>query len=58
MNTITGSGGTGSGGTWTLNTGNNMIRNAGSWDWSLMVQMNIPGGAIHCFASDPEMDVT
>lgn len=58
VNTITGNGGTGSGNTWTLNTGNNKIKNAGSWDWSLMVQMNMPGGAIHCFASDPEMDVT
>lgn len=58
QNTISGSGATGSNGTWTLDIGNNKIKNAGSWDWTLVVQMTLPGGAIHCFASDPEMDVT
>jgi hypothetical protein len=32
-------------------------KTAGSWDWSLMVQMVLPGGDTHCFVSDPEMDV-
>ena len=60
QNTITGNGATGSNGNFTLNFsgGNPKIKNAGSWDWALMVQMTMPGGAIHCFASDPEMDVT
>ena len=58
VNTITGNGATGLNGTFALNIGNVKIKNAGSWDWTLMIQINMPGGAIHCFASDPEMDVT
>lgn len=58
QNTISGSGVSGANGTWTLNLGSVKIKNPGSWDWSLMVQMTMPGGGIHCFASDPEMDVT
>jgi hypothetical protein len=33
------------------------IKNSGDWDWGLMVQMMLPGGAIECFSSDPEMEV-
>lgn len=33
------------------------IKNAGDWDWSLMVQMICPGSVIKCFGSDPEMKV-
>ena len=57
-NTITGNGGTNNNGTFTLNVGSNKIKNAGSWDWALMVQMIIPNSGTHCFASDPEMDVS
>jgi len=60
QNTITGNGASGSNDTFTLNFtgGNPKIKNPGSWDWSLMVQMTLPGGQIHCFSSDPEMEVT
>ena len=60
VNTITGNGGTANpDGSYTLNFsgGNPKIKNAGSWDWSLMVQITFPNGPTHCFASDPEMDV-
>ena len=58
QNTLTGSGVLSqNGNTFTLSIGNNKIKNAGSWDWALMVQITLPGGAIHCYASDPEMDV-
>lgn len=57
-NTITGNGGANNNGTFTLNVGSNKIKNAGSWDWALMVQMVIPNLGTHCFASDPEMDVS
>lgn len=50
---------TNSNGTFTLATGNATIANAGTWDWSLMVQMIMADGTtIKCFASDPEMDVS
>lgn len=60
VNTITGTGGTNANGTFTLNTGNNKIKNAGGWDWALLVQIIIPGSpsVTRCFASDPEMDVS
>jgi hypothetical protein len=67
---ITGSGGTVSGQTFSLPIPNsvkiqqlgNNITTAG-WDWVLMVQMIIPttnptGTVVHCFASDPEWDVS
>ncbi len=59
-NTITGNGATGSNGNFSLNFSNPVpkIKNAGDWDWSLMVQINLPGGVIHCYGSDPEMDVS
>lgn len=59
VNTIAGNGGTGTNGNFSLNLGNPnpKIKNAGSWDWTLMVQITFPNGQIHCFASDPEMDV-
>lgn len=58
IDTITGSGGSNSNGTFVLNIGNNTIKNAGGWDWALMVQIIIPNVGTHCFASDPEMDVS
>ena len=58
LNTISGSGGSNSNGTFTLDTGNVKIKNAGDWDWGLMVQMTMPDGiTIKCFSSDPEMEV-
>jgi hypothetical protein len=58
QNTINGSGGSNSNGTFTLDTGNVKIKIVGDWDWSLMVQMTMPGGTtIKCFSSDPEMEV-
>lgn len=67
---IAGSGGTVNGQTFTLpipssvkiqQLGNNVT--AAGWDWGLMVQIIIPttnptGTVVHCYASDPEMDVT
>jgi hypothetical protein len=44
-------------GRFTLDLGNVKIKNSGDWDWGLMVQMVLPGGAIKCFSSDPEMEV-
>ena len=57
QNTIASSGATNNDGVFTLNLGNIKIKNAGNWDWSLMIQMVLPGGAVKCFASDPEMEV-
>jgi hypothetical protein len=58
QNTITGSGATNNNGVFTLNLGNAKIKNAGDWDWSLMIQMTMPGGTVvKCFSSDPEMEV-
>ena len=63
VNTITGKGATGTvPGTFLLDIGNNKIKqlgpgvSSGNWDWSLMVQINV-GNTIHCYGSDPEMDV-
>lgn len=57
QNTIAGQGATNNNGTFTLNTGNVKIKNAGDWDWVLMVQMVLPNGTVLCFCSDPEMEV-
>jgi hypothetical protein len=57
QNTISGSGATNNNGVFALNLGNAKIKNAGNWDWSLMIQMTLPGGTVKCFASDPEMEV-
>jgi hypothetical protein len=46
-------------GTFTLSTGNARLKNSGTWDWSLMVQMIMSDNTtIKCFASDPEMDIS
>ena len=57
VSTITGSGATNNNGVFTLNFGNQTIKNGGDFDWSLMIQMTLPGGAVKCFSSDPEMEV-
>ena len=57
QNTISGSGATNNVGVFTLNLGNETIKNSGDWDWSLMIQMTLPDGTIKCFSSDPEMEV-
>jgi hypothetical protein len=57
QNTITGTGATNNNGVFTLNLGNVAIKSGGDWDWSLMIQMTQPGGAVKCFSSDPEMEV-
>ena len=57
QNTIAGQGATNSNGTFTLNLGNVKIKNAGDWDWALMVQMVLPNGTVLCFCTDPEMEV-
>lgn len=57
LNTLTGSGSSGNGGTFNLDIGSNKIKNPGNWDWTLVVQIQLSDGTIHCFASDPEMDV-
>jgi hypothetical protein len=44
-------------GRFTLDLSSVKIKNSGDWDWGLMVQMMLPGGAIKCFSSDPEMEV-
>jgi hypothetical protein len=56
---ISGSGGTlASPGIFTLDLKNAKIKNAGSWDWSLLVQIAMPDNTtVKCFVSDPEMDV-
>ena len=56
-NTIVGSGASGQNGTFSLDSGNVQIKNAGTWDWTLVVQITFGNGQLHCFASDPEMDV-
>ena len=59
QNTITGPGVTNNNGQFTLNIGNVKIKNAGDWDWGLMVQMTMADGAtMKCFSSDPEMEVS
>jgi hypothetical protein len=58
QNTITNSGAANNNGVFTLDTGNVKIRNAGDWDWSLMIQMTMADGTtVKCFSSDPEMEV-
>ena len=58
QNTVAGAGGTVViPGNTSLALSNVKIKNAGDWDWSLMVQMQMSDTEIHCFASDPEMDV-
>ena len=56
---ITGQGGKlTSPGIFTLDLKNAKIKNAGSWDWSLLVQVVMPDKTtVKCFVSDPEMDV-
>jgi hypothetical protein len=56
---IAGNGGTlMSAGIFTLDLKNAKIKNAGSWDWSLLVQIVMPDQTtVKCFVSDPEMDV-
>ena len=46
-------------GTFTLDFSNAApkLKDTGTWDWALMVQMVLPNGEVHCFDSDPEMDV-
>src|SRR5262245_50168343 len=45
-------------GVFTLDLNQAKIKNAGSWDWSLLIQMVMPNDtATKCFVSDPEMDV-
>ena len=58
QNTITGGANAGVNGSFPLVNGtpNEKIKNGGNWDWVFMVQMSV-GGVIHCFASDPEMEV-
>lgn len=58
--TITGTGAANANGTFTLKFNNPQpkIKDKGSWDWALIVQINLPVGQVHCYASDPEMDVT
>jgi len=59
QNTLTGSGGSNSNGTSTLDIGNLKIKNGGDWDWGLMVQMEMADGTtIKCFSSDPGMEVS
>ena len=56
--TITGNGSQPAGGGFPLNIGNNKIKNAGYWDWTLMVQVVCADGVtVKCFGSDPEMEV-
>jgi hypothetical protein len=63
QNTITGTGVlVNNNGVFTLlnSTSNVKIKNAGDWDWGLMIQMVVPNGAasvVKCFSSDPEMQV-
>lgn len=58
QNTVAGSGGTTVlPGNTSLDLSSVKIKNAGDWDWTLMVQMQMSDTEIHCFASDPEMDV-
>ena len=44
-----------------LNAQSNIkIKNAGDWDWELMIQMVVPiagVSVVKCFSSDPEMEV-
>jgi len=55
---IAGKGGTlTSAGIFTLDLKKAKIKNAGSWDWSLLVQIVMPNETLKCFVSDPEMDV-
>jgi len=55
---IAGKGGTlTSPGIFKLDLKNAKIKNAGSWDWSLLVQIVMPDKTVKCFVSDPEMDV-
>jgi len=57
QNTVSGSGGTNDGtGIFTLDVSSVSIKQPGNWDWSLMIQMTLPG-VVKCFASDPEMEV-
>lgn len=58
QNTFTGSGASSpNGGTFTLAIGSHKIKNAGNWDWMLMIQVVLPNHQINCYASDPEMEV-
>jgi hypothetical protein len=57
QNTISKTGAANNSGVFTLDLGNQTIKNSGDWDWSLMIQMTLPGGAVKCFSSDPEMEV-
>jgi hypothetical protein len=57
VNTITGMGAANTNGNFALDLGGAKIKNAGDWDWALMVQMQLSSGEIRCFASDPEMEV-
>jgi hypothetical protein len=57
QSTVSGTGATNNVGVFTLNLRNATIKNAGDWDWSLMIQMTLPDGTIKCFSSDPEMEV-
>ena len=44
-------------GVFALNLSNPKIKNAGTWDWTLMAQVVCADGTVKCFASDPEMKV-
>lgn len=58
QNTLSGSGpGAVNGGIFSLNMNSPKIKNAGTWDWTLMVQVVGSDGVVRCFASDPEMEV-
>jgi hypothetical protein len=61
-NTVTGSGATGAGGKGLLlDIDHNVkVKNSGTWDWGLLLQIETTpndSASIKCFASDPEMEV-
>ena len=57
-NTLSGTGpGAANGGNFPLDMNTPKIKNTGTWDWALMVQVVGSDGVIRCFASDPEMEV-
>jgi hypothetical protein len=58
QSTIAGYGATDQTGRFVLDLSNYKIKNNGTFDWSLMIQMIMSDGStIKCFASDPEMEV-
>ena len=58
QNTVAGTGSAAAiNGNFSLPLGTVRVKNAGDWDWALMIQISFPNSTIKCFASDPEMDV-